>query len=120
MEILEGPKLFARCTKKPAPGQDPGPGCLLVRGIGLGLLDEISNRSVYGAVGGALPSLPAAAAAAEGTLTTRGAISHMRLTGFFAVLSASRRPSKPSKPQAKEMKPAEAVTSLSPFIVKLA
>lgn len=92
MEILEGPKLCARCTKKLAPGQDPGPGCL-VRGIGLGLLDEISSCSVYGAVGGALPSLPAAAAGAESTLTTRDAISHIA-TGFFAVLSASRRPKK--------------------------
>lgn len=66
----------------PAPGQDPGPGCL-VRGVGLGLLDEISNCSVYGAVGGALPSLPDAADGAVGTFTTRGAISHIATDWFL-------------------------------------
>lgn len=82
MEILEDPKLCTRCIKKPARGQDPGPGCL-VRGIGLGLLDGIRNCSVYGAVGGALPSLPAAAAGAAGTSATRGAISHIAADWFL-------------------------------------
>lgn len=64
---------------KPAPGQDPGAGCL-VGGIGLGLLDGTSHCSVSGAVGGALLSLRfAAAAGAVDTLTTRGAIFHITL-----------------------------------------
>ena len=86
---------------KPAPGQDPG-------GIGLGLLDGASDCSVSGAVGGALLSLRVAAAGAVDTLTTRGAIFHITL------LDCSSN----CKHQAKEMKPAHAVTSLSPFIVK--
>lgn len=92
MEILEDPKLCARCIKKPARGQDPGPGGL-VRGIGLGLLDGISNRSVYGAVGGALLCLLLqlvlwALQPLEAPFPT------LLLTGSFVVLSASRRPKK--------------------------
>lgn len=81
----------------------------------MGLLDGTNGCSVHVAVGGALPSPPAAAAAAAGamgTLTTRGAVSHITTDWFHG--------STYCKPQAKEMKPADAVTSLSPSIVKLA
>lgn len=86
-------------------------GCL-VGGIGLGLLDGTSDCdcSVSGAVGGVVLSLRVAAAGAVDTLTIGGAISHITLLDCSAYC----------KQQAKEMKPAHAVTSLSPFIVKRA
>lgn len=74
----------------------------------MGLLDGARDCSVSGAVGGALLSLRVAAAV--NTLTTRGAIFHITLLDCSANC----------KQQAKEMKPAQAVTSLSPFIVKRA
>lgn len=60
-----------------APGQDPDPRCG-GSSIGLCPLDRSRNCGVPGAVGGALLSQPAAAAAtgAVGPFATRGAIFH--------------------------------------------